>query len=114
MLDVTIIRDIKHKKLEVVLPHADAAVFVVVVITSTCDHRGQWWPDSVEAILAMGTSRDSMAVANSDREDGCCHGGVVWVGDGCAILGLHRKHGFVCLRLKFLCMHTSEVHARKL
>ena len=60
----------------------------------------------------MGTSRDSVAVTNSGKEDGCCYGGVVWVGDGSAILGLHRKHGFVCLRSKFLCMHTSEVHAQ--
>ena len=62
----------------------------------------------------MGTSRDSVAAANSGREDGCCHVGVVWVGDECAILGMHRKHGFVCLRSEFLRMHTSEVHARKL
>ena len=114
MLDVTISRDIKHTKLEVVLPRAADAAVVVVVVTSTCDHRGQWWSDSVEAVLVMGISRDSVAAATSGREDGCCHGGVVWVGDGCAILGLYLRHGFVCLRSTFLRMHTSEVHAQKL
>ena len=113
MLDVTISRYIKHTKLKVVVLRAAAAAVVVVVVTSTCDHGGQWWSDSVEAVLAMGISRDSVAAATSGREDGCCHGGVAWVGDGCAILGLYRKHGFVCLRSKLLCMHTSEVHAQR-
>ena len=57
---------------EFVLPRAAAAAFVVVVVTSTCDHRGQWWSDSVEAVLAMSISRDSVAAATSRREDGCC------------------------------------------
>ena len=112
MLDVTISRDIKHTKLEVVLPHATAAAVVAVVVTP--NHRGQWRSDSVEAVLAMDISCDSMAAATSGREGGCCRGGVVWVRDGCAILGLQGKRDFVCLRSKFLHIHTTEVRAQNL